>query len=153
MQKKNALQALVVVAGFAVLTAAVADPTPEDAKDYRSAVMTSLGGHIGAASMHVRELVDDDNGFLEKHAEGLANGAAELKYLFPPGSNVADSEALPLIWEEPEKFAEAIETAEAATKAFREAVAGGDRAEIGAAFRDVGAACRGCHDRFRVDDD
>jgi cytochrome c556 len=152
MYKKNVVLAITLVSGFAVLPMAIADPTPEDAKDYRTAVMTSLRGHVGAASMHVRGLVDD-NGFLEKHAEGLANGASELKYLFPAGSNVGESEALPVIWEEPEEFAEAIETAEQATAAFRDAVAGGDRAAIGAAFRDVGAACRGCHDRFRVADD
>lgn len=153
MQRKNAVLVTALVAGFSVLPAAVADPTPEDAKDYRTSVMTSLRGHIGAASMHVRGLVDDENGFLDKHAKGLANGAAELKYIFPGGSDVGDSEALPLIWEEPEEFADAIATAEEATVAFQEAVAGGDRAAIGAAFRDVGAACRGCHDRFRVDDD
>ena len=102
--------------------------------------------------MHVRGLVDD-HGFLEKHAEGLANGASELKHLFPAGSNVGESEALPVIWEKPEEFAEAIETAEQATAAFRDAVAGGDRAAIGAAFRGVGAACKGCHDRFRLDND
>lgn len=153
MQKKNAVLVTALVAGFSVLPAAVADPTPEDAKDYRTSVMTSLRGHIGAASMHVRDLVDDENGFLDKHAEGLANGAAELKYIFPAGSNVGDSEALSLIWEEPDEFAEAIATAQEATAAFQEAVASGDRAVIGAAFRDVGAACRGCHDRFRVDDD
>lgn len=153
MQKKNAVLVTALVAGFSVLPIALADPTPEDAKDYRTSVMTSLRGHIGAASMHVRGLVDDENGFLGRHAEGLANGAAELKHLFQAGSNVGDSEALPLIWEEPEEFAEAITKAEEATSAFQEAVASGDRAAIGAAFRDVGAACRGCHDRFRVDDD
>jgi len=153
MQKKNAVPLTAVLAAFAALPTAVADSTPEDAKDYRISVMTSLRGHVGAASLHVRGLVDHDDGFLEKHAEGLANGAAELKHLFPAGSNVGDSEALPLIWEKPEEFAEAIDTAEEATTAFREAVANGDRAAIGAAFRDVGTACRGCHDRFRVDDD
>lgn len=146
-------------AGFAVfvcttvtLSAAAADTTPENAKDYRKSVMTSLRGHIGAASMHVRGLVDD-HGFLAKHAAGLASGAAELKHVFQSGSNVGDSEALPEIWEEPEAFAEALANAEQATSAFEEAVAGGDQQAIGAAFRDVGAACRGCHDRFRVADD
>lgn len=129
-----------------------ADPAPEDAKDYRTSVMTSLRGHIGAASMLVRDLVED-NGFLAAHADGLANGAAELKYLFPAGSAVDESEALPVIWEQPEEFQEAVDTAVTATTAFKEAVAGGDKAAIGAAFRDVGAACRGCHDRFRLDSD
>jgi cytochrome c556 len=95
----------------------------------------------------------DDNGFLGAHAEGLANGAAELKHLFPAGSAVDDSQALPVIWEQPEEFQKAIQTAENATAAFSEAVAAGNKDAIGAAFRDVGAACRGCHDRFRLDTD
>jgi cytochrome c556 len=151
MRKKDAVLVAAVLAGVGVLPIALADPAPEDAKDYRISVMTSLRGHIGAASMHVRGLVDDENEFLEKHAEGLANGAAELQHVFPAGSNVGESEALPVIWDKPEEFAEALEKAEEATASFREAVAGGDRAAIGAAFRDVGAACRGCHDRFRLD--
>ncbi|MEX0976677.1 MAG: cytochrome c [Woeseia sp.] len=152
MRLKIAVCMCSLTVSFGVLPAAVAETTAEDAKDYRTAVMTSLRGHIGAASMHVRELVDD-HGFLARHAEGLANGAAELKHLFAAGSNVDESEALPVIWEEPEEFAKAIEKAEKATQAFSEAVESGDRAAIGAAFRDVGGSCKGCHDRFRADTD
>jgi hypothetical protein len=42
MYKKNVVLAITLVSGFAVLPMAIADPTPEDAKDYRTAVMTSL---------------------------------------------------------------------------------------------------------------
>ena len=131
---------------------AIADTAPEDAKKYRTSVMKSLGGHIGAASMHVRGLVED-NGFLAVHAESLANGASELKFLFPAGSAVDESEALPAIWDQPEEFKKAVDTAVNATAAFKEAVSGGDKSAIGAAFRDVGAACKGCHDKFRLDSD
>ena len=152
MQKKFTVLTLSLVVTFGITLVAMAETAPEDAKDYRTSVMKSLGGHVGAASMHVRGLVED-NGFLARHAQGLANGVAELKHLFPAGSDVDGSEALPVIWEEPEDFQEAIDKANAATAAFSDAVAGGDKAAIGAAFRDVGAACKGCHDRFRLDDE
>jgi cytochrome c556 len=152
MLKKSVALTVFFTTMLAAPLVALTDTAPEDAKAYRTSVMTSLRGHIGAASMHVRELVDD-NGFLRAHAEGLANGARELKHVFPAGSDVDDSEALPVIWEQPEEFRKAIDNAEKATAAFSEAVAGGDNAAIGAAFRDVGAACRGCHDRFRLDTD
>jgi cytochrome c556 len=152
MLKKSVALRIFLTTMLAAPLVALTDTVPEDAKSYRTSVMTSLRGHIGAASMHVRELVDD-NGFLRAHAEGLANGARELKHVFPAGSDVDDSEALPVIWEQPEEFQKAIDNAEKATAAFSEAVAGGDKAAIGAAFRDVGAACRGCHDRFRLDTD
>lgn len=152
MLKKSAAFTVSLASLLGASIVAMAETAPEDAKAYRTSVMTTLGGHISAASMHVRELVDD-NGFLEAHAEGLANGVRELKHIFPAGSDVDDSEALPVIWEEPEEFEKAIGNAEKATAAFSEAVSSGDKAAIAGAFRDVGAACKGCHDRFRLDTD
>lgn len=145
-----------VLAGLAAMLAAfspvLADTTPEDAKDYRSAVMTALRGHIGAASMIVRGLVEN-RGQLLGHAEGLASTANELTHVFPEGSNVGDSEALPAIWERPDEFAGAVQKMRDATAAFEEAAADGDQEAIGAAFREVGMSCRGCHDNFRKSDD
>lgn len=151
MQRKTT-GALIAVATLGLAVQVAAETTPEDAKGYRVSVMTVLRGHIGATSMTVRGLVDD-HGQLAGHAAGLASAAAELKHIFPEGSDVDESEALPAIWEEPEKFAAAVKKAEEATAAFEEAVAGGDSEAIGAAFRNVGMSCRGCHDDFRVEHD
>jgi cytochrome c556 len=152
MQKKISAVLAALTVTTVVSYQAFADTSPEDAADYRKAVMTSMGGHVGAASMIVRGLVEDD-GHLAKHAEGLANGAQELDRIFQEGSNVEDSEALPVIWEEPEAFAEAISKAQEATAAFVAAAETGDREAIGAAFRNVGMSCRGCHDNYRVEHD
>ena len=147
-----------VIASVALATAfagsliAFAETTSQDAFDYRKAVMTSLKGHIGAASMHVRGLVGGQE-YLVKHAQGLANGASELETLFAAGSNVDGSDALAVIWEDPEAFEAAIAKSVAATKAFVEAAESGDKARIGAAFRDVGGSCKGCHDTFRAPQD
>ncbi len=144
-----------ILAGLAatvvVAMPVLADTTPEDAKDYRAAVMTAFRGHIGAASMIARGLVDN-NGQLVGHAQGLASSAQELANLWPEGSDVNESESLPAIWEEPEKFAEAIDAMVTATAAFAEAAESGDAEAIGAAFRNVGMGCRGCHDNFRKSD-
>lgn len=136
-----------VTMGISVCTAA--DTTPEDAHDYREAIMESMRGHIRAASMTVRGLVDD-NGQLVNHARAMANNTSEFDDLFPKGSNVGDSEALPVIWEEPEEFAAAIAKVKDASAAFVVAAESGDAERIGGAFRELGGACRGCHDRFRV---
>ncbi len=141
------LTAVAVTLGFSIHAAA--DATPEDAADYRVAIMTSLRGHIGAASMTVRGLVDD-RGQLVNHAEGIANSAMELGNIFPAGSNVGESEALPVIWEKPEEFAAAIVKVQDAALAFVDAAEGGDAETIGSAFKNLGMACRGCHDQFRV---
>ena len=143
------LTAFAVTLGLAL--PAAADTTPEDAADYRGAIMTTLRGHLVAASMIVRGLVDD-RGQLVGHAQGIANSAGELEHVFPEGSNVGESEALPVIWSQPEEFAAAIATTREAAAAFVAAAEGGDSDEIGGAFRNLGGSCRGCHDNFRVSD-
>ena len=152
MQRKLSGMLVGVVAALGASYPVIADTTPEDAKDYRAAIMTTLRGHIGAASMITRGLVEN-NGQLLAHAEGLSNGAAELKNIFPEGSDVDGSEALPAIWGEPDKFAEAINTMVEATAELEDAAADGDAEAIGGAFRKVGMSCRGCHDNFRKSDD
>lgn len=152
MHRKLIILAAVIGTVFGISFAALAQTTPEHAYEYREAVMTALRGHIGAASRIVRGQVEDD-GYLLKHAEGLASSASELHRLFPAGSGVEGSEALPAIWSDPDAFAAAIENAEAATAAFVEVAGSGDKAAIGAGFREVGMACRGCHDNFRVADE
>ena len=84
------------------------------------------------------------------HAQGIANTTMELGNIFPEGSNVGESEALPVIWEEQEEFRAAIMKVQDASADFLEAVEGGDAEAIGGAFRNIGGACRGCHDQFRV---
>lgn len=143
------LRAAVALALSAIVSfTAAADSTPEDAFDYRKAVMTALRGHVGAASMIVRGLVDDD-GHLVGHAQGLVNTADDLARVFPEGSAVGDSEALPVIWEEREEFQAAVARLQEAAAAFAAAAESGDEEAIGAAFRNVGMSCRGCHDNFR----
>lgn len=139
-----------VAAGAAQTTSS--ETTDQDAYDYRIAIMTTLKGHLVASSMVLRGLVDD-NGYLGDHARSLANSIAELEYVFPAGSNVEDSEALAVIWEDSEKFDAAMDKAKAASAAFAEAAGGDDMEATGAAFRELGGACRGCHDNFKRQDD
>ena len=90
-------------------------------------------------------------GFLGgKHAEGIAVAVTELSRIFPEGSDVGESESLPLIWDEPETFADAIRESKEAATAFVTAAQSGDRAAISKAFRNLGGSCRGCHDQYRV---
>ncbi|MDH4125207.1 MAG: cytochrome c [Gammaproteobacteria bacterium] len=149
MPRKSIGAILVVAISTTLSIYAFAETTAEDAAQYRTNVMTSLRGHTGAASMIVRGQVED-GGHLVAHARGLASGASELARLFPAGSNVGESEALPAIWEKPAEFAAAIDKLTNATSVFLAAAESGDKEAIAAAFRDVGGSCRGCHDQFRV---
>lgn len=129
---------------------ALAEVTPENQIKYRQAVMTAMKGHITAISMVALNQVEDQ-GFLQRHADALADASVELRTLFPEGSSGEESYALDAIWVEPEQFAEALSTAEQAGAALRAAVATGDGKAIVNAFKEAGDACKGCHESFRAE--
>lgn len=126
--------------------------TAEDAYEYRESIMTALKGHAGAISMQVRGLAGDPD-HVAKHAKAIANLGTELHAVFQKGSAVEGSEALPAIWENPADFAAALERAEKAMAALGEAADSGEIEAIGVAFTNVGKACKGCHEDFRLDED
>ena len=137
---------LVLSAGLSAPIAA--EPSAKDAYEYRQSIMTALRGHAGAISRQVRGLAGDSD-YVANHAQAIASLARELHTIFQEGSNVEDSEALAAIWDEPEKFAEALANAEEAMAALGEVADGADMEAIGDAFMNVGKACKGCHDAFR----
>ena len=144
------ITAITLVLGLSLQV--TAETSAEDAFKYRQYIMTALKGHAGAVSTQTRGLAGNSD-YVANHAKAIANLGTELHTIFPEGSNVEDSEALPVIWEEPEEFAAAVAKAEEAMAALDEAADGGDMQAIGAAFMDVGKACKGCHERFRVEHD
>lgn len=146
----STVTALALLLGFSIQV--TAETSAEDAFKYRKSFMTSLRGHAGAISMQVRGLAGDSD-YIVKHAKAMANLGSELHSVFPEGSVVEDSEALPVIWEKPEEFAAAVSKAAEAMTALGEVAEGGDMQAIGKAFANVGKTCKGCHETFRVEHD
>lgn len=135
-----------------LLTAAAQAATPDDAIKYRKAVMSTMAGHVGAISMIFSGKVEHQE-YLLAHAEALAAAGDQLGKLFPAGSGTGKTDALPKIWEEADKFRDAAETGKRTTAALRDAIKGGDKAAIGKAMKPVFDSCKGCHDRYRKDDE
>lgn len=144
----STITALTLILSFSFQ--ATAETSAEDAFKYRQFIMSALKGHAGAISSQARGLAGDAD-HIANHAKAVANLGTELHSIFQEGSNIEDSEALPVIWEEPEEFAAAVAKAEEAMAALGEVADGGDIQAIGNAFKDVGKACKGCHERFRVE--
>ena len=144
------ITAITLVLGLSLQV--TAETSAEDAFKYRQYIMTALKGHAGAVSTQTRGLAGNSD-YVANHAKAIANLGTELHTIFQEGSNVEDSEALPIIWEEPEEFAAAVAKAEEAMAALGETADGGDMQAIGAAFMNVGKACKGCHESFRVEHD
>lgn len=125
--------------------------TPDDAVKYRQAVMNTMSGHVSAISLIFSGKVEHQE-YLLSHAEALATAGEQVGKIFPAGSGTAKSDALPLVWEEADKFQKAADAAKTATAALRDAVKSGDKAAIGKSLKPVFESCKGCHDRYRKED-
>ena len=139
--------ALIAACGFALAGGpALADN--DGAFKYRQSVMKALAGHMGAAVGIIKGQVDL-KGQLAAHADAIAGIGKMAKDIFPKGSNVADSAALPAIWEKPDEFAKVVAAFEGASAKFATVASGGDMQAAAAAFGDLGKTCGGCHQDYR----
>ena len=144
----NAL-AVFVVALFS--TASLADTAAADAIKYRQAVMGGLAAHVTAFLLVNTGKVEHQD-HLKAHASALVDLSSQVKVLFPAGTDAGNTEALPLIWEEQEEFAQLVGKLEASSAQVRDAVAANNKAGAMAAFKSLGETCKGCHDRYRKAD-
>lgn len=131
-----------------------ADPK-EDALEARHGYMKMLAMNMGTlAGMAKGEIPYDEAAAATAGANLEALGKYQLPGLFIEGtaqSEVEDSDALPAIWNEPEKFAQADAGMAEAAIGAGEAVKGG-QANIGPVLQKLGGACKECHDSFRAKD-
>jgi len=140
---------LIIAAMLALLTSSLSWAGENDAK-YRRTVMSALGSEFSAFVMVYTNKVDRP-GQLQPLADALAATSATVGSLFPAGSE--GGKALPLIWEEPDQVAEAAATLNEQLDALAAAVSSDNKAEIAGAFKAAGKACKGCHQRYKEEDD
>lgn len=81
--------------------------------------------------------------------------APQVKDWFPAGSGPQDgvkTDALAAIWQQPDEFGKAAARFGEAATALDAAAQSGDLAAVRGAVAPLGAACKGCHERFREKD-
>lgn len=139
------LKVLLIAAGSMLSGVMYADGEVE--ANYRQSVMKSVGGHMSAMGNILRNQVH--TGDLALHARGLATLSDIVPNVFPAGSDVEKSKALPDIWEDPEAFAEKMGDFRKAAKDMAAAAESGDMGQIGPAIQALGGSCKGCHDDFK----
>ena len=123
----------------------------EAAIKYRQNVMSAMGGLAGTVVGQLRD------GFsygpdLKGVAAAMGTLSTDIPALFPSGTDIGETKAKPEVWSKRQQFEDAASKAEEKIAAFADAVDQGDRGAIFGAFKDVGDACKGCHDEFRKDD-
>ncbi len=114
---------------------------------------------IGAGFKAVRgelERGTPDYALIAARANDIAARAGRIADHFPAGTSVDDghdTEALPAIWTQPEEFRAAAAKLAGEGAKLAQLAPGADKAALAAQAKAVGAACKACHDRFRLDDE
>lgn len=116
--------------------------TPEEAVEVRQAMMNSNGMVMrGAGRATGAEAI--------AAMETMRENFAAMPGLFPEGSIVGRSDALPAIWENWDVFVAIAETGVSAAEDAIAAAEAGDGAAYTAAFRVIAGTCNQCHQQFR----
>ena len=151
LTKTLALAVTLTIAAAGVNGSALAQDKETVLKN-RETTMKEQGKSIGAVKAYL-----DGKGDLAQAKAGAADltqTTKKIPELFPPGtagrSPDGDYEAKPVIWSDWNKFLDAQKTAAAKADTLLVAVNGGDKAQIEAAFNDLGKnGCGACHTAFR----
>lgn len=135
-------------------------PTPAEqaamATENRQAVFKLLGVNMGPIVGMARGAVPFDAALAERNAKRIAVLATMIPERFAAMDTRefdVETEALPVIWENPDDFAAKAKALEDAANTFAGLAAGGDQATTLGGLRAFGGACGNCHDSYRVDDE
>ena len=116
--------------------------------DYRQNLMRAIGANMAAIGDVLKHgLPVQDN--LAGHAGNLAAHADQLAVAFGQRVTEGATDAKSGIWDDPDGFAQAIESFRAEAVRLSEAAESGDLAAFGGQVRELGLSCGGCHDNYR----
>jgi cytochrome c556 len=134
--------------GFGAMSQVHAFEEVEATVDYRKGVMRAIGGNAAALAAVIMDGADDYRGNLAIHARYIVDMTRDIPALFPEGTDFGETNALPSVWEDQEKFAGLSEDTHKAAVALLEAIEAGEE-NLGPRFREMGQSCSACHDDFR----
>lgn len=124
-----------------------APASPVDIVKGRQAGMMMSGAMMGG----IKGAIDrgDDVKTQAFAARSIAAWAAAIPGMFPEGTNIAPTGALPAVWSDAPGFAAKAAVYQAAATKLAEAAKAGDKAAFAAAFGEVRASCGGCHETYK----
>ena len=135
----------------ALVATAVYAATPKEAQHARHEHYEELGDAFKA----VRDNAKGDSPNwekLEKAAQTVVEASIDQQKWFPHGTGpeAGKTRALPEIWKKPDDFTAAQKMLTDRAPKLLAAVKAKDQAGVQAAFKEVGGACKNCHDTFRA---
>jgi len=120
---------------------------PADAIKYRQSALTLMGSHFGRMQPVVKGQAPYDAAQIKANVQ-ILNVLAGLPWAaFGPGTEGGD--ARPEVWSDAEGFRQKQERLKENLAKLTAAADSGDLNTLRAAFGDVGASCKACHDSYR----
>ena len=120
---------------------------PADAIDYRQSALTLMGSHFGRMQPVVKGQAPYDAAQIKANVQ-LLNTLAELPWAgFGPGTEGGN--ARPEVWTDAAGFQQKRDRLKENLAKLTVAADSGDLDKLRAAFGDVGASCKACHDSYR----
>ena len=146
------MKKVLLAAGLAVAVMsgeALAQAKPEVLVKQRQAVMTLQGKYFGPMAGMAQGRIPYDAKIVQRNAGFLDNLSRMPWDGFTEGTKDAKSAALPAIWAEPTKWADAADRLQNEASKLYAVSRSGDEAAVKAQIGAVGKACGGCHESFR----
>jgi cytochrome c556 len=123
-----------------------------EAQKDREAHMKEMGKSAKAIGDSLRA-GSADAAVIKPAADKIVAGSKALVTWFPKGSGqeaAPKSRALPVVWTDWPAFQDKARTLELAAAKLDAVSGSGDMAKVVPAMREVGAACKGCHEKFQA---
>ncbi len=145
------MRKIVAVLGVAAMVASASFAmAASDLGKQREADMKAIGGAVKISAGFASGKVPYDAAKAKAAMETIAAKATEFPTLFPAGSETADKNASPKIWENKADFE--AHAAKLATDATAAAAASDSVDTFKTAFATVAGNCKSCHQLYRVAD-
>jgi len=124
------------------------------AVETRQSVLHLMGWNMAPLGAMARGRMDFDAERVETNAARLVALSEMMSDAFSADTRANDvsTEALDVIWEQPEDFAAKIDDTIEASKGLLSVAGTGDEGNIREAIGRLGSTCGSCHDDFRADD-
>jgi len=144
----------VSVASLIAAVQAATPATPAEMQKVRHEHYEELGDAFKAVR-DGSKASSPDFAALEKAAEIVNKASINQQQWFPKGTGpeAGKTRAMPEIWSKPDDFTAAQKMFSDRAPKLLAAVKTKDVDAVGAAFKEVGGACKNCHDTFRAPED
>ncbi|MEI8402142.1 MAG: cytochrome c [Alcaligenaceae bacterium] len=146
---KLLLLAMSVAAPLFAHTAQAQFAKPEAAISYRQSALTLISSHFGRMQPTIKGATPYDAAAIKANVDLLKTLSILPWAAFPEGSQ-AGSNAKPEVWSDAAGFKQAQQKFEAAVVKLSDVSGSGDLEKLRAAYGDVGASCKACHDAYRA---